>query len=69
MGSNNLKEVLVCLDGIIVFPSTLEEHETSLKLVLQQLREKILTKKMSLFPKLCVASRPHCLKHRGGARP
>jgi len=39
MGSINLKEVLVFLDDIIVFSSTLEEHEIRLKHVLQQLRE------------------------------
>ncbi|KAJ8004302.1 hypothetical protein DPEC_G00157720 [Dallia pectoralis] len=39
MGSLNLKEVLVFLDDIIVFSSTLEEHETRLLHVLQQLRE------------------------------
>ncbi|TKS65786.1 Retrovirus-related Pol polyprotein [Collichthys lucidus] len=39
MGSLNLKEVLVFLDDIIVFSSTLEEHEIRLKHVLQQLRE------------------------------
>ena len=39
MGSINLKEVLVFLDDIIVFSSTLEEHEIRLKHVLMQLRE------------------------------
>lgn len=39
MGSLYLKEVLVFLDDIIVFSSTLEEHETRLLHVLQQLRE------------------------------
>ena len=39
MGSLNLKEVLVFLDDIIVFSSTLEEHEARLLHVLQQLRE------------------------------
>ena len=39
MGSLNLKEVLVFLDDVIVFSSTLEEHETRLLHVLQQLRE------------------------------
>ncbi|KAI3376048.1 hypothetical protein L3Q82_016579, partial [Scortum barcoo] len=49
MGSINLKEVLVFLDDIIVFSSTLEEHETRLKHVLQQLRENGL----KLSPKKC----------------
>lgn len=35
----NLKEVLVFLDDLIVFSSTLEEHETRLIHVLQRLRE------------------------------
>ncbi|GAA6094909.1 uncharacterized protein LOC112847669, partial [Tachysurus ichikawai] len=39
MGSLNLKEVLVFLDDVIVFASTLEEHEARLLQVLQQLRE------------------------------
>lgn len=39
MGSLNLKEVLVFLDDVIVFSSTLEEHEARLLRVLQQLRE------------------------------
>ncbi len=39
MGSLNLKEVLVFLDDVIVFSSTIEEHETRLLHVLQQLRE------------------------------
>ncbi|KAL6459344.1 hypothetical protein MHYP_G00328160 [Metynnis hypsauchen] len=39
MDSLNLKEVLVFLDDIIVFSSTLEEHETRILHVLQQLRE------------------------------
>lgn len=39
MGSLNLKEVLVFLDDVIIFSSTLEEHETRLLHVLQQLRE------------------------------
>lgn len=38
MGSINLKEVLVFLDDIIVLSCTLEEHETRLKHVFQQLR-------------------------------
>lgn len=37
MHSLNLKEVLVFLDDVIVFSSTLEEHETRLFHVLQQL--------------------------------
>ncbi len=39
VGSLHLKEVLVFLDDIIVFSSTLEEHENRLLHVLQQLRE------------------------------
>lgn len=39
MGSLHLKEVLVFLDDVIVFSSTLKEHETRLLHVLQQLRE------------------------------
>ena len=39
MGSLNLKEVLVFLDDVIVFSSTLEEHEARMLKVLQQLRE------------------------------
>lgn len=39
MGTINLKEVLVFLDDIIVFSTTLEEHEARLQHVLQQLRE------------------------------
>uniref|UniRef100_A0A669EDN0 Gypsy retrotransposon integrase-like protein 1 n=2 Tax=Oreochromis niloticus TaxID=8128 RepID=A0A669EDN0_ORENI len=52
MGSLNLKEVLVFLDDIIVFSSTLEEHETRLLRVLQQLREhglKLSPQKCSFF--------------------
>lgn len=52
MGSLNLKEVLVFIDDIIVFSSTLEEHETRLLRVLQQLREyglKLSPKKCSFF--------------------
>lgn len=52
MGSINLKEVLVFLDDIIVFSSTLEEHETRLKHVLQQLRDnglKLSSKKCHFF--------------------
>lgn len=39
MGSLNLKEVLVFLDDLIVFSSTLEEHEERLMRVLGKLRE------------------------------
>lgn len=39
MGEMNLKEVLVFLDDIIVFSSTLEEHEVRLMKVLTRLRE------------------------------
>ena len=35
----NLKEVLVFLDDLIVFSSTLEEHETRLIHVLERLKE------------------------------
>lgn len=49
MGSINLKDVLVFLDDIIVFSHSLEEHETRLKHVLQQLREHGL----KLSPKKC----------------
>ena len=35
----NLKEVLIFLDDLIVFSSTLEEHETRLSHVLERLRE------------------------------
>ena len=49
MGSLNLKEVLVFLDDIIVFSSTLEEHEARLLHVLQQLRENGL----KLSPNMC----------------
>lgn len=39
MADINLKEVLVFLDDLIVFSSTLEEHETRLIHVLERLRE------------------------------
>lgn len=39
MGNLHLREVLVFLDNIIVFSSSLEEHESRLTHVLQQLRE------------------------------
>lgn len=39
MGSLNLKEVLVFLDDLIVFSSSLEEHEERLMRVLSKLRE------------------------------
>ncbi|KAK7886058.1 hypothetical protein WMY93_025679 [Mugilogobius chulae] len=39
MGDINLREVLVFLDDLIVFSSTLEEHEQRLKHVLERLRE------------------------------
>lgn len=39
MGDLNRKEVLVFIDDLIVFSSTLEEHETRLKQVLKRLRE------------------------------
>lgn len=42
MGSLHLKEVVVFLDDVIVFSSTLEEHETRLLHVFQQLRENVL---------------------------
>ncbi|KAJ0039446.1 hypothetical protein NL108_014130 [Boleophthalmus pectinirostris] len=39
MGSMNLKEVLVFIDDLIVFSSSLEEHEQRLKRVLLRLKE------------------------------
>lgn len=39
MGEMNLKEVLVFIDDLIIFSSTLEEHEQRLKRVLQRLKE------------------------------
>lgn len=39
MGQMNLKEVLVFIDDLIIFSSSLEEHEERLKRVLQRLRE------------------------------
>ena len=55
MGSLNLKEVLVFLDDIIVFSSTLEEHEARLLHVLQQLRENglKLSPTVAFFRTLC----------------
>lgn len=39
MGELNLKQALVFLDDLIVFSSTLEEHEERLMHVLNQLKE------------------------------
>lgn len=39
VGEMNLKEVLVFIDDLIIFSSSLEEHEQRLKRVLQRLRE------------------------------
>lgn len=39
MGHMNLKEVLVFIDDLIIFSSSLEEHEQRLKRVLQRLRD------------------------------
>lgn len=39
VGEMNLREVLVFIDDLIVFSSSLEEHEQRLKRVLQRLRE------------------------------
>lgn len=39
VGEMNLKEVLVFIDDLIIFSSSLEEHEQRLKHVLQRLRE------------------------------
>lgn len=39
MGDLHLKEILVFLDDLIIFSSTLEEHETRLLKVLQRLKD------------------------------
>lgn len=38
IGTLNLKEVLVCLDDLIVFSDTIEEHEERLLRVLNKLK-------------------------------
>ncbi len=60
MGSFNLKKVLVFLNDVTVFSSTLEEDETRLLHVLQQLRENGL--------KLSPLFRAHCFQQRGRDR-
>jgi hypothetical protein len=56
----NLKEVLVFLDDLIVFSSTLEEHETRLIHVLERLKEyglKLSPEKCRVSQNLCSLSR------------
>lgn len=67
MGSINLKEVLVFLDGLIVIADTLEEHERRLMHVLKRLKEfglKLSPEKCHFFKK-SVKSLGHVVSENG----